>query len=66
MKKLFIVVSVLFSMVLLAMDLEKLSPDFVDVTIESCYVAIKVTTAVYLSLLPLVMYAKRKISTQQR
>lgn len=66
MKNVFIVISVLFSMVLLVLDLEKLSPNVVDVAIESCYVAIKVTTAVYLSLLPLVMYAKRKVSTQQR
>lgn len=65
MEKVFIVSSVLFSMALLMMDLEKLSPDVIDVAIESCYVAIKVTTAVYLSLLPLVIFAyKRKGSTR--
>lgn len=57
MKNLFVAVSLLFSVLFLAIDLEQLNPHFIDVAIESCYVAIKVTTAVYFSLLSLVIYA---------
>lgn len=65
-----VIIPFLLSALVLVTDLEKLSPDFIDVTIECCYVAIKVTAAVYFSLVPLVIYAYRRkhhpISTQQR